>query len=387
MRLTERAIELPALASAHSHAFQRGMRGEAQRPGPSGADDFWSWRSAMYALAESLTPESIHAISKVAYRELRAAGVRTVGEFHYVHHQPGGAPYADRTVLADAVIEAAREEGLRIALLRVVYARAGAGRAPEGAQRRFSDASLDAALADVEALRARYAGCEDVRVGVAPHSVRAVPPAWLGEIARYAAERGLMVHMHVAEQPAEIDACLAETGRRPVELLAERGVLGDRFVAVHATHLAPHEPALLGAARAFACLCPTTERDLGDGLPDVGALRAAGARLCVGIDSHVITDPFEDMRGVELGERLRTGRRVTLRGEGGATPAEALWEIGSQRGAEACGFADPGGSISVRRDAPALAMVREERLLDAVVYSGSPSIVEGSPAPPGPPAH
>ncbi|WP_437898041.1 formimidoylglutamate deiminase [Sorangium sp. So ce124] len=387
MRLTERAIELPALASAHSHAFQRGMRGEAQRPGPSGADDFWSWRSAMYALAESLTPESIHAISKVAYRELRAAGVRTVGEFHYVHHQPGGAPYADRTVLADAVIEAAREEGLRIALLRVVYSRAGAGRAPEGAQRRFSDASLDAALADVEALRARYAGREDVRVGVAPHSVRAVPPAWLGEIARYAAERGLMVHMHVAEQPAEIEACLAETGRRPVELLAERGVLGERFVAVHATHLAPHEPALLGAARAFACLCPTTERDLGDGLPDVGALRAAGVRLCVGIDSHVITDPFEDMRGVELGERLRTGRRVTLRGEGGATPAEALWEIGSQRGAEACGFADPGGSISVRRDAPALALVREERLLDAVVYSGSPSMVEGSPAPSGPPAH
>ncbi|WP_437327740.1 formimidoylglutamate deiminase [Sorangium sp. So ce381] len=387
MRLTERAIELPALASAHSHAFQRGMRGEAQRPGPSGADDFWSWRSAMYALAESLTPESIHAISKVAYRELRAAGVRTVGEFHYVHHQPGGAPYADRTVLADAVIEAAREEGLRIALLRVVYSRAGAGRAPEGAQRRFSDASLDAALADVEALRARYAGREDVRVGVAPHSVRAVPPAWLGEIARYAAERGLMVHMHVAEQPAEIEACLAETGRRPVELLAERGVLGERFVAVHATHLAPHEPALLGAARAFACLCPTTERDLGDGLPDVGALRAAGVRLCVGIDSHVITDPFEDMRGVELGERLRTGRRVTLRGEGGATPAEALWEIGSQRGAEACGFADPGGSISVRRDAPSLALVREERLLDAVVYSGSPSMVEGSPAPSGPPAH
>ncbi|HTN90477.1 MAG TPA: formimidoylglutamate deiminase [Sorangium sp.] len=381
MRLTARAIELPALASAHSHAFQRGMRGEAQRPGPSGADDFWSWRTAMYALAGSLTPESIHAISKVAYRELRAAGVRTVGEFHYVHHQPDGAPYADRTVLADAVIEAAREAGLRIALLRVVYARAGAGREPEGAQRRFSDASLDAALADVDALRARYAGCEDVRVGVAPHSVRAVPPAWLGEIARYAGERGLMLHMHVAEQPAEIEACLAETGRRPVELLVERGVLSERFVAVHATHLAPHEPALLGAARAFACLCPTTERDLGDGLPDVGALRAAGVRLCVGIDSHVITDPFEDLRGVELGERLRTGKRVTLRGEGGgqggATPAEALWEIGSQRGAEACGFADAGGTIAIRRDAPALALVPEERLLDAVVYSGSPAIVEG----------
>ncbi|WP_438027416.1 formimidoylglutamate deiminase [Sorangium sp. So ce233] len=396
MRLTAGAIELPALASAHSHAFQRGMRGEAQRPGPSGADDFWSWRTAMYALAESLTPESIHAISKVAYRELRAAGVRTVGEFHYVHHQPGGAPYADRTILADAVIEAARAAGLRIALLRVVYARAGAGREPEGAQRRFSDASLDAALADVEALRARYAGCEDVRVGVAPHSVRAVPPAWLGEIARYAAERGLMVHMHVAEQPAEIEACVAETGRRPVELLAERGVLSERFVAVHATHLAPHEPALLGAARAFACLCPTTERDLGDGLPDVGALAGAGVRLCVGVDSHVITDPFEDLRGVELGERLRTGKRVTLRREGGggeggggqsgATPAEVLWDIGARLGAAACGFADAGGTVSIRRDAPALALVREERLLDAVVYSGSPAIVDDGAAPSGSPA-
>lgn len=376
MRLTARTIELPALASAHSHAFQRAMRGDAQRPGPSGSDDFWSWRTAMYALADSLTPESIHAIAKVAYRELRATGVRTVGEFHYVHHQPGGAPYAERTILADAVIEAAREAGIRIALLRVVYARAGLNRAPEGAQRRFSDASLDAALADIDALRARYAGRDDVRVGVAPHSVRAVPPAWLGEIARYAEQHALMLHMHVAEQPAEIEACLAETGRRPVELLAERGVLGERFVAVHATHLSPHEPALLGAARAFACLCPTTERDLGDGLPDVGALRAAGVRLCAGIDSHVMTDAFEELRCIELGERLRTGRRVTLRA-GEATPAEALWHIGSQLGAEACGFDDPGGVIAIDREAPALALVREQHLLDAVVYSGGPGIVMG----------
>jgi cytosine/adenosine deaminase-related metal-dependent hydrolase len=145
-------------------------------------------------------------------------------------------------------------------------------------------------------------------------------------------------------------------------------------VAVHATHLAPHEPALLGAARAFACLCPTTERDLGDGLPDMGALAAAGVRLCTGIDSHVITDPFEDLRGVELGERLRTGRRVRLP-SGGEPPAEALWRIGSQLGAEACGFADVGGTIAIDRAAPALAMVREERLLDAVVFSGSPAIV------------
>ncbi len=367
-------LSLPALATAHSHAFQRAMRGQAQRPGPAGADDFWSWRTAMYALADSLTPESIHRISRVAYRELYRAGVRTVGEFHYVHHQPGGAPYDDRTALADAVIAAARDEGLRIALLRVVYARAGAGRAPEGAQRRFSDASLDRALADVDTLRARYAGAADVRVGVAPHSVRAVPPDWLAEIAGYAARHALPLHMHVAEQPAEIEACLAETGKRPVELLAERGVLGDRFVAVHATHLAAHEPALLGQAGAFACLCPTTERDLGDGLPDVGALVAAGVRLCTGVDSHVITQPIEELRALELGERLRTGRRVTLRPQG-RTPAEELWRIGSELGALACGFADAGGTIAIDREAPELALVAEEHWLDAVVYGGGPGVV------------
>ena len=376
MELDGERIVLPALSTAHSHAFQRAMRGDAQRPGPAGEDDFWSWRTAMYRLADALTPERIHAISKVAYAELHAAGVRTVGEFHYVHHQPDGTPYADRTALADAVIDAARQTGLCIALLRVVYARAGSGRAPEGAQRRFADATLDAALGDVDTLRGRYAGAPDVRIGVAPHSVRAVPPEWLSEIAAYAARSAMPVHMHVAEQPAEVAACLAETGRRPVELLADRGVLGDRFVAVHATHLAAHEASLLGRARAWVCLCPTTERDLGDGLPDLSALLGAGVRLCTGIDSHVITDPFEDMRGLELGERLRTGRRVTLRAEG-RTPAEALWRIGSEEGARACGFDGSAGRIALDRRAPALALVPDEHLLDAIVYAGGPRLVLG----------
>lgn len=328
----------------------------------------------MYELAASLTPESIYAISRVAYRELHRAGVRTVGEFHYVHHQPDGAPYETRTRLADAVIQAARDAGLRIALLRVIYARAGKDRPPEGAQRRFSDASLDAAFADIDALRARYQGDADVRIGIAPHSVRAVPPGWLPDIAAFAAERALPVHMHVAEQPAEIEACLAETGRRPVELLADKGLLGDRFVAVHATHLAAHEAKLLGGAGAFVCLCPTTERDLGDGLPDVGALAAAGARLCTGIDSHVITAPLEDLRCIELGERLRTGHRVTLRPEGFATPADALWSIGSDIGAQACGFDDAGGTIWAPPGAPELELVRPEHLLDAIVYSAGPHL-------------
>jgi formimidoylglutamate deiminase len=371
-------LELPALATAHSHAFQRALRGDTQRPGPAGTDDFWSWRSAMYRLADALTPDSIFAISRVAYRELHRAGVRTVGEFHYVHHQPGGAPYDDRTLLADAVIAAARDAGLRIALLRVIYHRAAAGRPPEGAQRRFSDPSLDAALTDIDALRQRYKGAADVRIGVAPHSVRAVPPSWLSPIAAYAREHGLPLHMHVAEQPAEIRACLEETGRRPVELLADHGVLDDRFVAVHATHLAAHEPALLGAARAFVCLCPTTERDLGDGLPDVGALRAAGVRLCAGIDSHVVTHPLEDLRGIDLGERLRTGKRIGIRAEG-RTPAEELWRIGSIEGAAATGFADTGAPVTLDREAPELELVRDEHLLDAAVYSGGPGVVVAFP--------
>ncbi|APR87242.1 Formiminoglutamic iminohydrolase [Minicystis rosea] len=364
---------LPALATAHSHAFQRALRGDTQRPGPDGTDDFWSWRTAMYRLADELTPESIHAISLVAYRELHRAGVRTVGEFHYVHHQPDGQPYDDRTILAEAVIQAARDAGLRITLLRVIYARAGAGRPPEGAQRRFCDPDLDHALADIDTLRARHAGDPDVRIGVAPHSVRAVPPSFLRPIAAYAG-RDLPLHMHVAEQPAEIDACLAETGRRPVELLAEHGVLGPRFVAVHGTHLAPHEPRLLGESGSFVCLCPTTERDLGDGLPDVGALRAAGVRLAVGIDSHVITDPLEDLRGIDLGERLRTRRRVTLRALD-RTPAEDLWRIGSTESAEAVGFSDAGGTVIVDREAPELALVKDDHLLDAVVYSARPSVL------------
>lgn len=367
-------LDLPALATAHSHAFQRGMRGSAQRPGPASSDDFWSWRTAMYSLAASLTPESIRAISLVAFKELHRAGVRTVGEFHYVHHQASGEPYAERTLLSDVVIDAAREAGLRVALLRVVYHRAGKGRPPEGAQVRFADASLDTALSDIDALRSKYAGAADVRIGIAPHSVRAVPPEWLPEMGKYAAAHALPLHMHVAEQPAEIDACLAETGKRPLELIAEAGLLGPRFVAVHATHLAPHEAVLLGEARSFACLCPTTERDLGDGLPDVGALLAAGARLCNGIDSHVITQPLEDMRGIDLGERLRTMKRVILREEWG-TPAEQLWRMGSEEGSAACGFDDAGGTIRIDRGAPELALVPDERLLDAVVYSGTAACV------------
>jgi formiminoglutamate deiminase len=371
LRLVEGTIELPALASAHSHAFQRAMRGAAQRPAAGDdRDDFWSWRSAMYRVAESLTPESLYQIARVAYEELRAAGVRTVGEFHYVHHQPDGTPYAHRTAMAEAVIRAALDEGLRICLLRVVYARGGAGKPAEGVQRRFSDGTLERALRDTEDLWSSYADSHTVRIGIAPHSVRAVPPEWLRDIAAFADRRKMPMHMHIAEQPAEVDQCKAETGKRPVELLADHGVLGSRFVAVHATHVDETETRLLAEAKARVCLCPTTERDLGDGLPDASALVRAGVELCVGIDSHVLTSPLEDLRGIELGERLRTGQRTVLRFEG-RTPAEQLWHIGSQLGAEACGFDDPGGTLRIDRFSRELSLVPNDKLLDAIIFSGT----------------
>ena len=329
----------------------------------------------MYSAAAALDPESIERVSRVAFRELRAAGVRTVGEFHYVHHQPDGTPYDERTAMSDAVIRAARAEGLRVSLLRVAYHRAGPGRPAEPEQRRFCDGSVDDVLRDVEALCVKYKDDPSVRVGIAPHSVRAVPPAWISELGAHATRHGLPFHMHVAEQPREIEECVAETGKRPVELLADLGVLSSRFVAVHATHLAAHEAELLGRARAFACICATTEADLGDGLPDLGALRAGGARLCTGIDSHVITDPIAELRALETLERLRIGKRVTF-DDASETPAEQLWRAGSTEGAIACGFADAGGTLRIRRDHPALALVGEATLLDAIVFGGSGALVE-----------
>lgn len=366
-------IRLPALATAHSHAFQRMLRGMAQRgAGSSSTENFWSWRSAMYQAVLGLDPASFERATRVAYRELAAVGVRTVGEFHYVHHQADGTPYEERTLLADIAIRVAKEEGLRIALLRTAYARAGAGSPAEGAQRRFVDADVDHVLADVDTLRARYAGDPDVRIGVAPHSTRALPPEWLREIGNYARAHDLMVHAHVAEQQREIEESLAETGLRPLEVFAEQGLLSPRFVAVHATHFAPHEAQLLGRAGGYACLCATTERDLGDGLPDISALRAARVRLCTGVDSHVLTDPLEDLRALETHERLRLQSRITSRSEAGAASlAERLWHEGSTQGAQALGFDDAGGELWLPRSAPELELVADEHLLDAIVFGGT----------------
>jgi formimidoylglutamate deiminase len=368
------ALVLPALATAHSHAFQRAMRGSAQRRGKNPNDDFWSWRAEMYRCAEGLTPESFEAVTRVAYKELRRSGVRTVGEFHYIHHQADGTPYSERTLLSDIAIRVAKEEGLRIALLRSAYFRAGPGLPPEALQRRFCDASPASVIYDVESLRNRYAGDSDVVVGLAPHSVRAVPPAFLEELVSYANAHALPLHMHVSEQAREVRECELETGLTPARYLESIGALGPRFVAVHGTQLDAEEARILGRAGAFLCICATTERDLGDGLANLEALRRAEVKLCIGIDSHVITDPIDDLRALETHERLRTHTRVTFQGLD-RFPAEQLWFEGSTQTERACGFNASGGTLVIDRRHPILELVSEDRLLDAVVFSGAGHMV------------
>ena len=295
-------LTIPGLANCHSHAFHRALRGRTQR----GRGTFWTWREQMYAVAATLDPDSYFALARAAYREMVAAGITTVGEFHYLHHRPDGSPYAAPNAMGEALVAAAREAGLRIALLDTCYLSGGFGTPVEGAQLRFSDGDADAwatRLAGLEAL----AGQDGVVIGAAVHSVRAVPREQLPTVSAAAAGRPL--HVHLSEQVAENDACRAAHGVTPTQLLAEAGLLGPRTSAVHATHLSDEDVALLGDSRTSACFCPTTERDLGDGIGPSRRLHDAGARLTLGSDSHAVVDLFEEMRAVELDERLATRER------------------------------------------------------------------------------
>ena len=357
-------LVLPGLATAHSHAFQRALRGRAQRRSGS----FWSWRGLMYQLAERLTPDDLYDLSRFAFAELARSGVTAVGEFHYLHHQPDGTPYDDRTLLADTVIRAALDVGLRITLLRVIYQRPGHGRAPEGAQRRFSDADVQTSLRDIDALISRWRDEPRVGIGVAPHSVRAVSRGWIEQAHRFAEHRRLMMHMHVSEQRREVQECIAEHGLRPVDLLHDAGVLDANFVAVHATHLCAREVRRLGGSH--VCLCRTTERDLGDGLARTSELTAAGARLCFGTDSHAVSCPFEEARAAELDERSRLRRRSLLE-------PTSLLEAATANGYAAIGMADAAGrdKVVLDIDAPGLTGFADERLDDAVLFGASPLAV------------
>lgn len=319
-RLPGRAL-LPGFVNAHSHAFQRLIRGRTQwKPAGEPEADFWSWRETMYAAASSLSPKDVFVASRWCFLEMLRAGWTTVGEFHYLHRDPEGRPYDDPGELALRVVAAARDVGIRIALLNVCYATGGIGKLLASRQRRFATPDLEGYTRDTEALAGALADDPLTTVGAAPHSVRAVPREWMRPLGEWARSRGMPLHMHVSERPREVADCRAAHGLPPVALAAEEGLLDGRFTGIHATHLAPEEVRLLGQAQGTACLCPTTERDLGDGIPPSSELSAAGAGFALGSDSHTVIDPFEEMRLVEYHERLRSLGRVLLtrRGDGPA---------------------------------------------------------------------
>ncbi len=298
-----RGVTLPGLANGHSHAFHRALRGRTH----GGGGSFWTWREQMYTIARRLDPDRYLALARATYAEMVLAGWTAVGEFHYLHHGPDGRPYADPNTMSAALVQAAAEAGIRLTLLDVCYL--AGGLRPDGhlpldeVQRRFSDGSVDRWADRVGDFRP--AG--DVVLGAAAHSVRAVPAAALAELGPAAAGRPL--HVHLSEQPAENAATRGYYGRTPTQVLADAGLLGPRTTAVHATHLTGHDLVRLGDARVTACFCPTTERDLADGIGPAAALARAGSSLSLGSDSQAVIDPFEELRGLELDERLASGQR------------------------------------------------------------------------------
>ncbi|MFD3922649.1 formimidoylglutamate deiminase [Streptomyces sp. NPDC058595] len=306
-----RGITLPGLANTHSHAFHRALRGKVQ----VGSGTFWTWREMMYRAAARLTPDNYHALARAVYAEMALAGITSVGEFHYLHHAPGGTPYDDPNAMGEALIAAAADAGIRITLLDTAYLSSGiskrrGGKPPDRHQVRFSDGTAHAWAERVSDLAARYAKDDDlVRIGAAIHSVRAVPAEQLSTVAEWAEARQAPLHVHLSEQTAENDACLATHGRTPAALLADHGVLGPRTTGVHNTHLTDDDITLLGSTRTGTCMCPTTERDLADGIGPAARLQQAGSPLSLGSDSHAVIDILEEARALELNERLRSRTR------------------------------------------------------------------------------
>lgn len=348
-------LTLPGLANAHSHAFHRALRGRTH----GGRGDFWTWRDRMYAVAERLDPESYLALARATYAEMALAGITCVGEFHYLHHGPDGVPYADPNVMGAALVEAAAQAGIRLTLLDTCYLTATVDGTPlAGPQRRFGDGDAGG-WADRATAFTPTGG--HVRLGAAIHSVRAVPADQLGVVAAWADARHAPLHVHLSEQRAENAACLAAHGRTPTALLADSGALGPRTTAVHATHLTDGDIGLLGSTGTGVCLCPTTERDLADGIGEGRRLADAGSPLSLGSDSHAVIDIFEEARAVELDERLRTERR-------GHFTAGELLHAATTAGHAALGWTDAGRiAVGARADLVTVA-------LDGVRTAGVPPV-------------
>jgi formiminoglutamate deiminase len=358
-----RGLTLPGLANAHSHAFQRELRGRTQRQRGS----FWTWREAMFAAAGELTPDGYLDLATATFAEMALAGITLAGEFHYVHHGPDGTPYADPNAMGEAVIAAAAAAGVRLTLLDTCYLHGGHGEPVEGFQRRFADADVNAWVKRVEALEPTATA----RIAAAAHSVRALRPEELREVATWARHENVSLHAHVSEQRLENEQCLAAYDRTPVELLADAGCLETSFTAVHTTHLTDNDRRLLASSGTTCCFCPTTERDLADGIGLASSLAQDGARLALGTDSNAVIDVFEEARAMELDERLATGRRVNQE------PA-ALLRAATAGGYGALGWT--GGAIEtgacadlcvVELGSVRLAGGRPDDLVDAVVFAAT----------------
>jgi formimidoylglutamate deiminase len=420
IRLKGRAL-LPGLINAHSHAFQRVIRGRTEYRTANNKDSFWTWREMMYSAAVRLTPEDVYDASRMAFLEMALSGITAVGEFHYLHRAPDGGAYDDPNLIAKEVVRAANNVGLRIALLRVAYARSGYETEVSPQQIRFIENDPETYLKNAERLIADLErgngptsmnsrgvlpdgrACAAAWIGIAPHSVRAVPLNYLKDIVDFANERRLPVHMHVAEQPAEVSACIEEYGRSPIALLATEGLLGERFTAVHTIHVTPKAVHMIAEARALVCACPTTERNLGDGIVPVDDFFKQGVRVALGSDSHVEIDLLEDARELEYHLRLRKMERAVLAPDGspgvsaglsasesdGALlnpPASALaarlFACATLSGAESIGA--PGGTLETGRiadfftvdlDDPSIAGASPDDLLSSIVFSLSKTAV------------
>jgi formiminoglutamate deiminase len=324
-------IVIPGTVSAHSHAFHRALRGRTNE----GSGDFWSWRAPMYRLANQLTPDTYHALAVAVFTEMVLAGITTVGEFHYLHHDLNAKPYADPNAMGKALVEAARDVGIRLTLIDAAYTTSDvAGAVVTSEQSRFSDRTINEWSERVQALDQDLGTEEFVRLGVAAHSVRAVAANDLAVIARTAAELDAPLHIHVSEQLAENEACITHHGLTPVQILAREGFLSHHTTLVHATHLLPGDIDEIARSGSGVCLCPTTEADLGDGIGPANELAQVGVPLCLGSDSNATIDIFEEARRVEQYDRLRLKRR-------GIHRAHNLLIAATANGAHSLGW--PGG--------------------------------------------
>ena len=389
--LKDRAI-LPGLVNAHSHAFQRVLRGRTEYRTSHSKDSFWTWREMMYSAAARLTPEDVYDASRMAFLEMALGGITSVGEFHYLHHGPDGVAYDDPNLLAKQVVRAAGDVGVRIALLRVAYARSGFETEPNPQQARFIEKDPAAFLKHVDQLvnDLKHDGraAPMAWAGIAPHSVRAVPLDYLKQIIPFANLKQIPIHMHLAEQPAEVSACIAEHGRSPVALLETEGLLSEWFTGVHAIHVTPKAIAQLAHARAMVCACPTTERNLGDGVVPVDEYFKQGVRVALGSDSHVEVDLLEDARELEYHLRLQKLERAVLDQSRNPTLSEGslasrLFECATVMGAASIN--SPGGSLAPGKPAdfftvdlndPSIAGASSDVLLSNIVFSLSRNAIK-----------